>query len=259
MTAEIDWPALRAAATEAMRRAYAPYSRFPVGAAALVDDGRVVAGCNVENAGYGVTLCAECGVVSALHAGGGGRLLALACVDATGTPLMPCGRCRQLLWEHGGPDCLVDALPAPLPMAELLPFAFDVADLTAVTGADPGPGRPTPAIDVPARLAAWRGRGTVFVHPDLAGGERVWTGYWERSSGALAVDDDAPSAAGAATPPAGGTGILDEAPTWRDVADAIAWGLARTPRVVVVDADGGTWWAGDGEPPAEVPRRWARA
>jgi len=125
----IDWERLRAAATEAMRHAYAPYSRFPVGAAGLVDDGRVVVGCNVENAAYGVVLCAECGVVSALHAGGGGRLVALACVDGAGRPLMPCGRCRQLLWEHGGPECLVDADPAPLPMATLLPHAFDATDL----------------------------------------------------------------------------------------------------------------------------------
>ena len=97
----VDWRALRSAATEAMRRAYAPYSRFPVGAAALVDDGRVVVGCNVENASYGVGLCAECGLVSALHASGGGRLVAFVCVDGAGDILMPCGRCRQLLYEHG--------------------------------------------------------------------------------------------------------------------------------------------------------------
>src|SRR3954447_22812485 len=108
---DIDWAALREAAIEAGRHAYVPYSRFPVGAAALVDDGRIVAGCNVENASYGMTLCAECGVVSALHATGGGVLVALACVDANGDALMPCGRCRQLLWEHGGPACLVDAHP----------------------------------------------------------------------------------------------------------------------------------------------------
>ena len=99
----VDWPALRDAAREAMGRAYAPYSRFPVGAAALVDDGRIVSGCNVENASYGLTLCAECGLVSALHATGGGRLVAFACVDAAGAALMPCGRCRQLLYEFGGP------------------------------------------------------------------------------------------------------------------------------------------------------------
>ena len=173
---EIDWARLRAAAIEAMRHAYAPYSNFPVGAAALVDDGRVVVGCNVENAAYGVVLCAECGVVSSLHATGGGRLVALSCVDATGEPLMPCGRCRQLLWEHGGPECLVEAEPRPLRMAELLPHAFDVADLEAVVAP---PVLPT----VPERLAAWRGRGTVFVHPDVSGGKQVWTGYWERSAG----------------------------------------------------------------------------
>src|SRR5882672_107639 len=126
----VDWAALRAAATEAMRAAYAPYSNFPVGAAGLVDDGRVVTGCNVENASYGLALCAECGVVSALHASGGGRLVALACVDAAGAPLMPCGRCRQLLWENGGPSCLIDHVDGPEPMASLLPYAFDDADLS---------------------------------------------------------------------------------------------------------------------------------
>src|SRR6059058_5766641 len=109
---EIDWPGLRRAALEAMGRAYAPYSGFPVGAAALVDDGRVVVGCNVENASYGLGLCAACGVASALHAGGGGRLVALPCVGPDGPPLMPCGRCRQLLWEHGGAALLIDAMPA---------------------------------------------------------------------------------------------------------------------------------------------------
>src|SRR5882757_224294 len=121
---DIDWTKLRRAAVEVMGRAYAPYSQFPVGAAALVDDGRVVAGCNVENASYGITLCAECGLVSALHASGGGRLVAFACVDRHGAPLMPCGRCRQLLWEHGGPDLLVDTADGPIPMIELLPRAF---------------------------------------------------------------------------------------------------------------------------------------
>jgi cytidine deaminase len=129
----VDWAALRAAAREVMTRAYVPYSRYPVGAAGLTDDGRVVTGCNVENAAYGVVLCAECGVVSALHATGGGRLVALSCVDSRGTALMPCGRCRQLLWEQGGPTCLVDADPAPIPMAELLPHAFDVTDLSSGT------------------------------------------------------------------------------------------------------------------------------
>jgi cytidine deaminase len=126
----LDWPALRAAAIEAMRHAYVPYSRFPVGAAALVDDGRLVAGCNVENASYGLTLCAECAVVSGLHTTGGGRLLALACVDGDGSPLMPCGRCRQLLYEHGGPDMLVDHAAGALPLRALLPEAFGPENLS---------------------------------------------------------------------------------------------------------------------------------
>src|SRR4051794_9583919 len=112
-----DWTVLRAAATAMIERAYVPYSRFPVGAAALVDDGGIVTGCNVENASYGLTLCAECGLVSALHAGGGGRLVAFACVNRAGEPLLPCGRCRQLLWEHGGPDLLVDTPEGIKPMA----------------------------------------------------------------------------------------------------------------------------------------------
>jgi len=126
-----DWDALRAAAREVCARAYAPYSDFPVGAAALVDNGRIVSGCNVENASYGLTLCAECGLVSALHASGGGRLLAFACVDRQGSVLMPCGRCRQLLWEHGGPGCLVDTPAGIQTMAEILPQAFGAADLHA--------------------------------------------------------------------------------------------------------------------------------
>ena len=120
----VDWPALRDEAREAMGKAYAPYSKFPVGAAALVDDGRVVTGCNVENASYGLTLCAECGLVSALHLSGGGRLVAFACVDGVGAPLMPCGRCRQLLYEHGGPELLVDTPLGVRTMAEVLPQAF---------------------------------------------------------------------------------------------------------------------------------------
>ena len=126
----LDWPALRAAAVEAMRHAYAPYSKFPVGAAALVDDGRVVTGCNVENASYGLTLCAECAVVSGLHSTGGGRLVALACVDGDGEPLMPCGRCRQLLYEHGGADMLIDHASGALPLRVLLPEAFGPENLS---------------------------------------------------------------------------------------------------------------------------------
>ncbi|MFJ8432632.1 cytidine deaminase [Kitasatospora sp. NPDC094019] len=122
--AAVDWDALRAAAREAMSHAYAPYSKFPVGAAALVDDGRTVTGCNVENASYGLALCAECGLVSMLHATGGGRLTAFTCVDGAGDLLMPCGRCRQLLYEHGGPDLLVELPSGVLPMSEVLPDAF---------------------------------------------------------------------------------------------------------------------------------------
>jgi cytidine deaminase len=127
--ATIDWNALRDAARQAMTHAYAPYSNFPVGAAAIVDDGRVVVGCNVENASYGLTLCAECGLVSSLHATGGGRLVAFACVDAQGAVLMPCGRCRQLLWEHGGAELLVDTVDGPEPMTLILPRAFDAGEL----------------------------------------------------------------------------------------------------------------------------------
>ena len=134
MTDLIDWDALRGTARAYCARAYAPYSRFPVGAAALVDDGRVVAGCNVENAGYGVTLCAECGLVSELIATGGGRLVAFACVNALGEPLMPCGRCRQLLYEFGGNDLLIDTPEGIWPMSGVLPQAFGPDDITHVTG-----------------------------------------------------------------------------------------------------------------------------
>lgn len=129
MTAAIDWPALRAAAAAACARAYVPYSRFPVGVAGLVDDGRILTACNVENVSYGLTLCAECGLVSALHATGGGRLVAVACVDGDGEPLVPCGRCRQLLHEHGGPDLLFNGQP----LAELLPDAFGPDHLRPTT------------------------------------------------------------------------------------------------------------------------------
>jgi cytidine deaminase len=122
---------LRNAAADAMQHAYVPYSNFPVGAAGLVDDGRVVVGCNVENASYWVGLCAECGLVSALHASGGGRLVAIVCVDRAGAPLMPCGRCRQLLWENGGPDCLIETTRGVRPMREVLPDAFDAGDLAS--------------------------------------------------------------------------------------------------------------------------------
>ena len=123
------WPQLRAAAVEAMRRAYAPYSGYPVGAAALVDDGRTVAGCNVENAAYGVTLCAECGLVSDLHLSGGGRLTHFVCVDGDGAVIMPCGRCRQLLWEHGGAALQMLTVRGPRTLDQVLPDAFGPADL----------------------------------------------------------------------------------------------------------------------------------
>jgi cytidine deaminase len=123
------WEELRSAATDAMRHAYAPYSGYSVGAAALVDDGRTVVGCNVENAAYGVTLCAECGLVSSLHAGGGGRLTHFLCVNGDGEVIMPCGRCRQLLWEHGGPELQVMTVRGVRPMTEVLPDAFGPEDL----------------------------------------------------------------------------------------------------------------------------------
>jgi cytidine deaminase len=130
--ADHDWEALREAAIAAMRTAYAPYSGFPVGVAGWVDDGRMVTGCNVENAAYGVALCAECGMVSELVRSGGGRLVAVSCVDADGAPLMPCGRCRQLLWEHGGPDCQLLSPEGVLSMREVLPQAFGGQDLERV-------------------------------------------------------------------------------------------------------------------------------
>ena len=147
---EIDWPQLRAAAVDVAGRAYAPYSRLRVGAAGLTSDGRVVTGCNVENASFGLTLCAECGLVSALHAVPPARpaaqegaapetapgtepaqLVAVAVVAGDGDPLLPCGRCRQLLLEAGGPALLVDTAGGPLPLGELLPAAFGGADLSA--------------------------------------------------------------------------------------------------------------------------------
>jgi cytidine deaminase len=129
----IDWPVLRASATAAAERAYAPYSGLRVGAAGLTADGQVVTGCNVENSSYGLTLCAECGLVSALHASGAGTgaLRAVAVVAGDGQPLLPCGRCRQLLLEAGGPDLLVDTAEGPVELKVLLPAAFTGADLAA--------------------------------------------------------------------------------------------------------------------------------
>ncbi|MCU1526864.1 MAG: cytidine deaminase [Frondihabitans sp.] len=127
---EFDWDTLRAAATEAMHRAYVPYSRFPVGAAAFTDDGRIVSGCNIENASYGVTLCAECSLVSDLIMGGGGHLVAFACVDGNGDVLMPCGRCRQLLYEHSAEGMLLDTVSGFKSIDEVLPDAFGPRQLT---------------------------------------------------------------------------------------------------------------------------------
>ncbi len=144
----IDWPGLRAAAVAAAERAYAPYSGLRVGAAGQASDGQVVTGCNVENASYGLTLCAECGLVSALHASGAaalhasgaavlhapgapGPLLAVAVVAGDGEPLLPCGRCRQLLLEAGGGDLLVDTAEGPVELKVLLPAAFSGTDLAA--------------------------------------------------------------------------------------------------------------------------------
>jgi cytidine deaminase len=121
---EIDWAALRAAANEALAWSYSPYSSFPVGAAALVDDGRIVQGANVENASYGVGLCAECGLVSALAASGGGKLVAFSCVDGHGNVLMPCGRCRQLLYEFSAPGMLLETVSGIKTIDEVLPDAF---------------------------------------------------------------------------------------------------------------------------------------
>ena len=128
-----EWDQLKQAAVEVMGRAYAPYSRYPVGAAARTEDGRTVVGCNVENAAYGVTLCAECGLVSQLHATGGGRLTHCVCVNADSDVIMPCGRCRQLLFEHGGRDLLVWTVSGVKPMSEVLPDAFGPEDLGLVT------------------------------------------------------------------------------------------------------------------------------
>lgn len=129
MPAAVDFKVLREVAVDAMRRAYAPYSKFPVGVAGLVDDGRIVSGCNVENASYGLTLCAECGMLSELHRTGGGRLVAVSCVDSDGQPLTPCGRCRQLLYEHGGPDCMVETRGGHTTVGTLLPDAFGPENL----------------------------------------------------------------------------------------------------------------------------------
>ncbi len=131
---EIDWDALRSAATEAMGHSYSPYSHFPVGAAAIVDDGRVVSGANVENASYGLTLCAECALVSSLHMTGGGRLVAFTCVDGHGNVLMPCGRCRQLLYEHSTAGMLLETVSGIKTIDEVIPDAFGPRQLEEYAG-----------------------------------------------------------------------------------------------------------------------------
>nr|WP_052510742.1 cytidine deaminase [Arthrobacter crystallopoietes] len=125
----VDWDVLLQAAREAMERAYVPYSKYPVGAAALTEDGRIVAGCNVENASYGLTLCAECSLVSQLHMTGGGRLAAFSCVDGEGNVLMPCGRCRQLLYEFRAPGMVLLTVSGVRTMDEVLPDAFGPENL----------------------------------------------------------------------------------------------------------------------------------
>jgi cytidine deaminase len=134
----MDWSDLKAQAVAVAERAYAPYSRFPVGAAAMVDDGRVVVGCNVENAAYGVVLCAECGVVSQLYATGGGRLTHFVCVNGLGEVIMPCGRCRQLLFEHGGSQLVLMTPEGEQTMDQVLPQAFGPDDLRHVTDSQTG-------------------------------------------------------------------------------------------------------------------------
>jgi len=131
---ETNWAALREAANAAMKKAYVPYSKFPVGAAALTDDGRIVSGCNVENASYGLTLCAECSLVSELAmsaASGAGpaKLVAFTCVDGHGNVLMPCGRCRQLLFEHSAKGMVLETVSGFKTIDEVIPDAFGPRDL----------------------------------------------------------------------------------------------------------------------------------
>lgn len=127
----INWDQLRLEAISAMKKAYVPYSNFPVGAAALTEDGRIVSGCNIENASYGVTLCAECSLVSDLFRTGPGKLVAFYCVDKHENILMPCGRCRQLLYEHSAPGMLLETVSGIKTIDEVLPDAFGPRDLGA--------------------------------------------------------------------------------------------------------------------------------
>lgn len=129
----IDWVAIRQAAIAALDHAYVPYSNYPVGAAALTDDGRIVSGCNIENASYGVTLCAECAMVGDLHMGGGGKLVAFVCVNKDAETIMPCGRCRQLLYEHSADGMILDTVSGLRTIDQVLPDAFGPRDLEAVT------------------------------------------------------------------------------------------------------------------------------
>ena len=126
---DINWEQLHLSAKDVMQKAYAPYSNFKVGVAGLVSDGRIVVGCNSENASYGVGLCAECGLISSLTATGGGRLIAVVCVDGKGEYLSPCGRCRQLLFEHGGNEMLFMTPEGAKPLSYLLPWGFGPEDL----------------------------------------------------------------------------------------------------------------------------------
>jgi cytidine deaminase len=126
----VDWALLKASAVAARKNAYVPYSKFPVGVAALTSDGRIISGCNVENASYGLTLCAECGLVSTLHATGGGQLVAFTCVDGNDNVLMPCGRCRQLLFEHSAPGMILETVSGFRTIEEVLPDAFGPRQLT---------------------------------------------------------------------------------------------------------------------------------
>lgn len=135
-TASIDWDSLRASANEIAKNAYVPYSQFPVGVAALVDDGRVIVGCNVENASYGLTLCAECALVSTLHMTGGGKLVAFTCVDGHGNILLPCGRCRQLLFEHSAEGMLLETVSGIKTIDEVIPDAFGPRTLAAYRSED---------------------------------------------------------------------------------------------------------------------------
>ncbi len=129
---DIDWAALRGAALAAMQHAYVPYSHYPVGAAAFTEDGRLVSGCNVENASYGLTLCAECALVSQLHMTGGGRLVAFVCVNGVGDTIMPCGRCRQLLYEHSAEGMVLETVSGLRTIDQVIPDAFGPRDLDAV-------------------------------------------------------------------------------------------------------------------------------